>query len=163
MPRKKIANSQESKIEPKATNKGYIFAVGRRKSAVARVRLYGSSNGKVSIGGQELKKGDIIINEKPIQEYFRFQAYEPIYNEIFQDTGSTNKFVFLVKVEGGGLSSQVSAVVHGVARALDKVDREKYHKILREKGYLTRDARIRERRKVGMGGKARRKKQSPKR
>ena len=66
-------------------------------------------------------------------------------------------------VAGGGLSGQLDAAVLGMARALDKLDPEKFHPILRSKGYLTRDPRTRERRKVGMGGKARRKKQSPKR
>ncbi len=144
------------------STKQYILSVGRRREAVARVRLH-TPNVKVTYGGVELKKGDIFVNEKPINEYFKFFAYAPTYNKLLVETDSSGKFTFTIKVAGGGPSGQLDAVVLGMARALDKMDREKYHKLLRDKGYLTRDARIRERRKVGMGGKARRKKQSPKR
>ncbi len=149
--------TRESKV-----NKNFLFSVGRRRSAVARVRLY-ASGGKVQIDGKELKKGDIVINEKPINEYFRFFAFAPIYNKFLTDIDVSGKHIFTIKVAGGGLAGQLDAVILGMARALDKLDREKFHKVLRDKGYLTRDSRIRERRKVGMGGKARRKKQSPKR
>lgn len=143
------------------SSKNYIFAVGRRREAVARVRLY--STGKALVNGVELKKGETIVNSKPIQEYFRFAPYAPIYNKFFINTDTSGKFPLSIKVAGGGLRGQLDAVILGLARALDKLDREKYHKILRDNGYLTRDPRTRERRKVGMGGKARRKKQSPKR
>lgn len=142
-------------------NKSYIFAVGRRRSAVARVRLY--TNGKVETGGAELKKGDIFINEKPIEGYFKFFAFAPVYNKFLLNTNIVGKYIFTVKVEGGGLAGQLDAVILGMARTLDRLDPEKFHKILRDNEYLTRDPRIRERRKVGTGGKARRKKQSPKR
>ncbi len=141
--------------------KNYISTVGRRREAVARVRLY--STVKALIDGKEAQKGDIYVNGKPIKEYFNFFAYAPLYNKIFVDTDTAGKYVFTIKVVGGGLSGQIDAIVLGMARALDKLDREKFHTILRSKGYLTRDPRIRERRKVGMCGKARRKKQSPKR
>jgi len=145
------------------TAKNYIATVGRRKEAVARVRLYNPSNGKVTVNGSDYKKGDFIVNGKMVNEYFGFVGFAPRYNNIFKETDTDGKYVISAKVTGGGLSGQFDAVIHGVARALDALDSEKHHKILREKGYLTRDARIRERRKVGMGGKARRKKQSPKR
>ena len=147
-------------INSKST-KNFIFAVGRRKEAVARVRLYNEI--KAVVNGVNLKKGDIMVNNKPIQEYFKFGPYAPIYNNFILNTGISGKYPFSIRVEGGGLAGQLDAVILGMARALDKIDREKYHKTLREHGYLTRDARERERRKVGMGGKARRKKQSPKR
>jgi|SRR3989344_6359739 len=143
--------------------KQYTFALGRRREAVARVRLYNPSGSKVQISGIDLKKGEIVVNNKPINEYFRFSAYGPRYNKFLEDTNSLGGYIFTIKVEGGGLSGQLDAMILGMARTLDKLDRDKYHKILREKGYLTRDPRTRERRKVGMGGKARRKKQSPKR
>jgi len=73
------------------------------------------------------------------------------------------KYYVTVKVVGGGKNGQLDAVVHGIARAFDKADREKFRPPLKRAGLLTRDARVRERRKVGTGGKARRKKQSPKR
>lgn len=144
-----------------STNKNFVFAVGRRREAVARVRLY--NMGKAVVNGSELKKGEIVVNSKPIQEYFRFSAYGPVYNKFFSDTDTTDKYIFSIKAQGGGLSGQLDAAILGMARALDKLDREKFHKTLRDHDYLTRDPRTRERRKVGMGGKARRKKQSPKR
>ena len=81
----------------------------------------------------------------------------------FSDTDTAGKFIVSAKVEGGGIAAQLEAMVLGIARAFDKIDKEKFHKILRDKGYLTVDARTRQRRVVGMGGKSRRKKQSPKR
>ena len=147
---------------PRTTSaKPYIFAVGRRREAVARVRLY--SAGKVTIEGTDLKKGDIFVNGKPVNEYFKFFTYAPSYNKLLIDTDTAGKLMFTVKVAGGGPAGQVDAVVMGMARALDKMDHEKYHKLLRDNGYLTRDPRTRERRKVGNAGKARRKKSSPKR
>lgn len=150
-----------NKMPKTAQNKPYISAVGRRREAVARVRLY--SGGKVQVEGAELKKGDIYVNGKPVNEYFKFFTYAPSYNKLLIDTDTAGKLMFTIKVAGGGLSGQVDAVVMGIARALDKMDGEKYHKLLRDNGYLTRDPRTRERRKVGNAGKARRKKSSPKR
>lgn len=141
----------------------YLYATGRRREAVARVRLYNPTSGKVVINGAELTKGDVVVNGKPINEYFKFFASAPSYNKIFVDTGTSGKFIFSIKVAGGGQSGQLDAAVMGIARVLDKLDKEKFHSILRSSGYLTRDPRTRERRKVGMGGKSRRKKQSPKR
>ncbi len=143
--------------------KQYILATGRRREAVARVRLYNPTSGKVQINGLELKKGDVIVNGKPINEYFRFFAFGPTYNKLLVDTDMAGKLIFSTKVIGGGLSGQLDAVVMGMARALDILDHAKHHDVLRSKGYLTRDPRTRERRKVGNAGKARRKKSSPKR
>lgn len=161
-----IDKNEEARVTRSKEQKGpkpYIFAVGRRREAVARVRLYNPSNGKAQILGAEYKKGDMVVNGKPIQEYFRFIGFGPRYNKILRDTDTSNKFIFSSKVAGGGLSGQLDAIVHGIARALDKLDKETYHKILRDQGYLTRDDRVKERRKVGNAGKARRKKSSPKR
>lgn len=144
-------------------NKNYTLAVGRRREAVARVRLYTATNSKITVNGVEAKKGDIIVNGKAITEYFNFFAYGPTYNKILVDTETSGKYIFSVRVAGGGLSGQADAIVLGIARALDKLDKDKFHKILRDNGYLTRDPRVRERRKVGNAGKARRKKSSPKR
>ncbi|RJQ27725.1 30S ribosomal protein S9 [Candidatus Parcubacteria bacterium] len=150
-------NKKENKISD------YIFSVGRRKEAVARVRLYNPVSGKSQISGAEYKKGDFIVNNKPIQEYFKFYAYAPKYNKLFRYLEIDGKYIFSAKVRSGGLAGQLDALILGVARSLDKLDKESYRGKLKEKGYLTRDARERERRKVGTGGKARRKKQSPKR
>lgn len=145
----------------KTQSKNYTQAVGRRREAVARVRIY--SGAKAEVFGEERKHGDIVVNGKPIAEYFRVTSYGPKYKRVLEELGIAGKYIISAKVEGGGLSGQLDAVIHGVARVLDKLDSEKFHKLLREKGYLTRDPRTRERRKVGTGGKARRKKQSPKR
>ncbi len=145
------------------TTKNYTGAVGRRREAVARVRLYSAPNTKLVMNGVEAKKGDVIVNGKPINEYFNYFAYAPTYNKILVETGVAGKYIISIKVAGGGLSGQVDAAVMGIARALDKIDPEQFHKKLRDSGYLTRDPRTRERRKVGNAGKARRKKSSPKR
>lgn len=134
----------------KKQNKDYIFAVGRRKTSVARVRLYSG-------------KGQTVVNGKPIQEYFPGQVAQHLYPRPFALTQTENKYYATVKVLGGGKEGQLDAVVHGLARALNELDREKFRPVLKKHGLLTRDARKRERRKVGTGGKARRKKQSPKR
>lgn len=153
----------ETKVRVKSkTVKNYIQSVGRRRSAVARVRLYGG-NGKIEIGGAEYRKGDLIVNGKPVVEFFRFKAFAPLYNKMLVDLGIADKFVISAKVNGGGPSGQMDAFLLGIARSLDKFDTNLYHDALRDKGYLTRDSRIRERRKVGNAGKARRKKSSPKR
>lgn len=141
----------------------YISAVGRRREAVARVRLYSEEKDEIDINGGLFKKGDIHVNGKPIGEYFPGEVAKISYLEPFRVTNTLNKFIITVKAAGGGKSGQLGAVVHGIARALEKFDKEKFTPILRKKNLLTRDSRVRERRKVGMGGKARRRKQSPKR
>ncbi len=137
----------------------FIFAIGRRKSSTAGVRLYKKD---ATVGGTALKKGDFFVNNKPALEYFG-KSFEKVYRKPFQVTGTENKFAVSIKVSGGGKMGQLDATVLAEARALDKVDREKFHPLLKKREMLTRDARVRERRKVGMGGKSRRKKQSPKR
>jgi small subunit ribosomal protein S9 len=148
------------KQEVKTPQKDYIFAIGRRKEAVARVRLY--QNNDISWDGIVASRGDIFVNKKKALEYFGEQAIK-VYGEPLRVTNTENKFAITVKAEGGGKAGQLDAVVLAIARALDKLDKEKFHSILRKKGFLTRDSRVRQRRKVGMGGKSRRRKQSPKR
>lgn len=126
-----------------------VSTVGRRKEAVARVRL--------SPGN-----GQIIINDKPIAEYFKGLLLQNLYTKPLAITQTTNKYVISVKVTGGGPASQVKAVVHGIARALAKVE-PSARAVLKKEGLLTRDARVKERRKYGHAQKARAKKQSPKR
>ena len=147
-------------INSSKTNKKnpYIQAVGRRKTGVARVRLYlkrAKTTPKLA--------SRIMVNDQPIEAYFRGEAAKKRYEEPLQTTNTLDKFVATIKVEGGGKTGQLEAVIHGLARAIDKADREAYHSLLKKQGLLTRDPRTRERRKVGMGGKARRRKQSPKR
>jgi len=155
MPGSKKTGIQEKEPKKKNNDK-FIYAVGRRKEAVARVRLYPS-------GTKEIKKGEVFVNDKKIEEVFPGKIQKAIYTEPLQITDTLAKFEFNIKVSGGGHSSQLGAIILGISRALVAFDSEKYRSVLRKKGFLTRDARVRERRKVGMGGKARRKRQSPKR
>ena len=146
----------------KPTQVPYILTVGRRREAIARVRLYPHPT-DITWGEHTVNRGDMLVNEQPIGKYFGGDVFRAIYQTPLQLTNSLDKYAFLIKVTGGGKSGQIDAVVHGIARALDKLDSTEYHDTLKKHGLLTRDARARERRKVGMGGKARRKKQSPKR
>lgn len=150
-------------LPPDSQKKDYIFAVGRRKEAVARVRLYTGSIENLAMGETPIKKGEIVVNGLPVSQYFYGEAAKALYSEVLRTTNTLDTYAISAKVEGGGKSSQLKAVVLGIARALDTLDREKHHSTLRRKGFLTRDSRIRQRRKIGMGGKSRRKKQSPKR
>ncbi|MBI2622886.1 MAG: 30S ribosomal protein S9 [Candidatus Levybacteria bacterium] len=160
----KKKTEQKEKVEEKTTlKKDFVFAVGRRKEAIARVRLYKAANNGVLWGEKKVKKGEIFVNGKPIGEYFSGKVAEVLYMEPFRLTNTVGKYILTVKVEGGGKKGQLEATVHGISRALQLLDKEKFRSVLKKKGFLTRDARVRERRKVGTGGKARRKKQSPKR
>ncbi len=131
-------------------DKAYVQAVGRRKEAVARVRLF---------KGQ----GQMMINGKPISDYFKGPVFQKTYQKPLELTHSLGQFTATVKIEGGGKVSQLGALVHGLARALGKQDKENFRGPLKKAGLLTRDARVKERRKFGLAGKARAKKQSPKR
>ena len=128
----------------------YIYAVGRRRTANARVRLFRG-------------KGETLVNDKPIAEYFPGKVAEVAYSKPFQVTSTLGKYFATIKVVGSGKNSQLGAVIQGLARVLDKENTKLYHSDLKKHGLLTRDSRRRECRKPGLGGKARRKKQSPKR
>lgn len=149
-------------VTPVKAKRDYLFAVGRRKEAVARVRLYKTVSATLSYGNITLKKGDMVVNEKDIKEYFKSDTFKAIYEQPLKITNSLNKFAWTISVRGGGQRSQLGAVVLGIARALSLLDPSN-RVLLRKESLLTRDPRIRERRKVGMGGKARARKQSPKR
>ncbi len=128
----------------------YTKGVGRRKVATARVRLYES-------------KGDFIVNDKLVGDYFSGIVNAPqTYNEPFVLTQTQGKFSVTVKIVGSGIHAQIEALKHGIARALVSYNPE-FKSILKQAGLLTRDDRMKETRKMGMGGKARRKRQSPKR
>jgi small subunit ribosomal protein S9 len=141
-------------------DKNYKFSLGKRKAAVARLRLY--TNSLPEIAGVEVKKGDMFVNGKRAEIYFSGLVAVASYEEPFKITNTLGKYTISVKVEGGGPKSQLEAFIHAVAKNLALID-EKNKAILKKKGFLTRDSRVRERRKVGMGGKSRRKRQSPKR
>jgi len=152
-----MAKKTVEKTENKTLSKAYILTVGRRKEAVARVRLYQSLSEALPF-----KKGDVIVNGKKIEEYFKSKTEGLKYLEAFKVTNTIGKYTFSIKVAGGGRKGQLQAVTHGISRAIASAD-SKNRPALKKAGLLTRDPRVRERRKVGMGGKARRKRQSPKR
>ncbi len=155
--RAKLINMVKTKRED------FVYSVGRRKSAIARVRLYKTVKDGLLWGEQKIKKGEILVNKKPVGEYFSGKVLASFYKKPFVETNTLDKYAVTIRVLGGGLQGQVEAAVLGISRALSELDKEKFRPILKKKGLLTRDARVRERRKVGMGGKSRRKRQSPKR
>lgn len=135
---------------PKNKKPNYIYAVGRRRTSSARVRLFRG-------------KGDSSVNGIVIDKYFPGDINKNLWMKPFKTADVVDKYYVTVRVVGGGKMGQLDAVVHGISRTLVKVDSDTFKPLLKKAGLLTRDPRIRERRKVGMGGKARRKKQSPKR
>lgn len=124
-------------------------SIGRRKEAVARVRVMEG-------------KSQITVNGKPISEIFRGEIAQRAYQKPFELTKTLGKYTATVKVIGGGFSSQLDAIVHGISRSLAKISPD-FRTVLKKGGFLTRDARVKERRKYGLAHKARAKKQSPKR
>lgn len=115
----------------------YYEGVGRRKTSTARVRL--------SIGGT----GSIVVNDKPVEEYFtREQDISQLHN-VLATTGTEGRYNITIKVSGGGVTGQADAVRMGLARALFKVD-PNFRDALRRGGFLSRDAREKERKKPGL-------------
>lgn len=133
-----------------AKKANFTLAVGRRKESVARVRV---SSGE----------GVVTVNGRSADEYFVSLINKSIYNKPFELTQTIGKLGASIKVTGGGMNAQLDAVVHGIARALSKLDVEKFRPVLKSAGLLTRDPRAKERRKYGLAHAARAKKQSPKR
>ncbi len=133
-----------------AKKQNYFYAVGRRKSASARVRLFKG-------------KGENLVNDLAAEKYFPGPVAKILLDRPFVLTEALGKYYFTAKIVGSGKNGQLQALIHGVARALSLADREKFRSPLKKAGLLTRDSRERERRMVGTGGKARRAKQSPKR
>lgn len=142
----------------------YYEAVGRRKEAVARVRLYITGREKVStVEGGKIKQGEIMVNKKPVAEIFNSSASKIRLAQPFKSTNTEDRFAVSAHIVGGGPNGQLEALILGIARALEKSDKDVIRPLLKENGLLTRNPKVRQRRMVGTGGKARRKKQSPKR
>ena len=118
--------------------KPYFYGTGRRKKSVARVRIYPGN-------------GQITINGKDIDEYFGLETMKLIVNQPFTVTDTVGKFDIVANVKGGGFSGQAGAIRHGVARALLSAD-ETYKPLLKKAGFLTRDPRMKERKKYGLKG-----------
>ena len=116
--------------------KPYFYGTGRRKKSVARVRLYPGT-------------GVITVNGKTVDEYFGLETLKLIMNQPFEVTDTMGKFDIVANVSGGGLSGQAGAIRHGLARALLSAD-ETYKKALKSAGFLTRDPRMKERKKYGL-------------
>ena len=116
--------------------KPYFYGTGRRKSSVARVRIYPGT-------------GNITINGRDIDDYFGLETLKLIINQPFGVTNTTGKFDIVANVTGGGISGQAGAIRHGVSRALLLAD-ETYRPLLKKSGFLTRDPRMKERKKYGL-------------
>ena len=156
---------QTSKVTSKPTaQKTYYQAVGRRREASAQVRLYPLSDKKsVVVHGQNIKAGDFLVNKKDVADYFPGEVNKVAYRGPLRVTKTLNDYAVTVLVYGGGKNGQLDAVVHGMARALDTINHDEYRPLLKKSGFLTRDPRVKERRKAGLACKARKKKSSPKR
>jgi len=118
------------------SEESYIWGTGRRKCAIAQVRLFPGT-------------GEITVNDKPYEEIFPRTEHRHMIEQPLLATNTIGKFRITVKVNGGGLSGQAGAIRHGIARSLAK-ENELFKPILRKEGLLTRDARVKERKKYGL-------------
>ena len=125
------------------------YGTGRRKKSIARVYLVSGN-------------GNITINKRPIDEYFGLETLKVIVRQPLVATETAEKFDVVVTVRGGGTTGQAGAIRHGISRALVQADRDEYRPVLKKAGYLTRDPRMKERKKYGLK-KARRAPQFSKR
>ena len=116
--------------------KPYFYGTGRRKKSVARVRVYPGT-------------GMITINKRSIDDYFGLETLKLIVNQPYEVTDTLGKFDIVCTVTGGGISGQAGAIRHGLAKALLQVD-ETYRPALKKAGFLTRDPRMKERKKYGL-------------
>ena len=114
----------------------YYYGTGRRKSSVARVRVYPGT-------------GKITINDRDINDYFGLETLKLIVRQPLALTGTTEKFDIVVRVAGGGVTGQAGAIRHGLSRALLQFD-ENLRPALKKAGFLTRDPRMKERKKYGL-------------
>ncbi|MCR5523068.1 MAG: 30S ribosomal protein S9 [Clostridia bacterium] len=116
----------------------YFYGTGRRKSSIARVRVYAGT-------------GKITINDRDIDDYFGLDTLKLIVRQPLELTDTTEKFDIVCRVAGGGVTGQAGAVRHGIARALLQYD-ENLRPALKKAGFLTRDPRMKERKKYGLKG-----------
>jgi len=117
----------------------FFYGTGRRKKSIARVRLLPG-------------KGDIIINGRTLDDYFGLETLKIIVNQPLVLTKTEGKFDVYVNVVGGGFTGQAGAIRHGISRALLEADEEAYRPLLKKAGFLTRDPRMKERKKYGLKG-----------
>ena len=119
------------------TTAAYFYGTGRRKTAIARVRL---------LPGE----GEIVVNGRSLAEHFGAAIDEADVRMAFRVTGTEGRYNTMIKVEGGGVTGQAGAIRHGIARALLELDPEGFRLPLRQAGLLTRDPRMKERKKYGL-------------
>ena len=112
------------------------YGTGRRKTSVARVYLMSG-------------KGDVKVNKRSMDDYFGMETLKVIIRQPLVATGNADKFDVLVNVRGGGFTGQAGAIRHGISRALLQVDAD-YRPVLKKAGFLTRDPRMKERKKYGL-------------
>lgn len=160
---KDTTKTNEKTATAAAKELSYYEGIGRRKTSTARVRLYVVKDESITVGGVNIPKGGVVVNGRDVEKYFPGEVAKKLYMEPFRTTNTMNRFAVSVKTSGGGLEGQLDSLVLGVSRALELVDKEKFRPILKKRGFMTRDPRAKERRKAGMAGKARAKRQSPKR
>ena len=120
----------------KKTENIVFQGTGRRKESIARVRLMAG-------------KGEIVVNGKKLDEYFGSEILKVIVNQPFAVTNTIGKYDVIIKVIGGGLTGQAGAIRHGISRALLQADAD-YRPTLKKEGFLTRDPRMKERKKYGL-------------
>ncbi len=120
------------------SKKPYNYGTGRRKSSVARVRLYQDGTGAITINGRD------------IDDYFGLETLKMIVRQPLELLGLTGKVDIIATVSGGGVSGQAGAIRHGLSRALLTVNAEEYRPALKKAGFLTRDPRMKERKKYGL-------------
>ena len=123
------------------TQQRYYYGTGKRKTAIAKVRLY-ETTGPVA-------SGRVQVNGKPIEEVIPWPPWQALVQEPLRVVDAVDKFTVVASVQGGGISAQSQAIRHGIAKALAVYD-ETLKGALRKQGLLTRDARIKERKKYGL-------------
>ena len=119
------------------SKKPYMYGTGRRKASVARVHLFEGGSGSITINGRD------------IDDYFGLETLKMVVRQPLEATGTIGKVDIVATVTGGGVSGQAGALRHGIARALLSVD-PAYRTILKQAGFLTRDPRMKERKKYGL-------------
>ncbi len=118
-------------------NSNFLYGTGRRKSSVARVRLYKGT-------------GKITINDRDIDDYFGLETLKVIVKQPLDLTDTAEKFDVVCRVTGGGVTGQAGAIRHGISRALLEFEDEDFRPVLKKAGFLTRDPRMKERKKYGL-------------
>ncbi len=120
------------------TQQRYFYGTGKRKTAIARVRLYPTGDG-----------GPMLVNNKLVEDYFNWEPWQVVVGEPFRVTNTRGQFQLVAKVTGGGVNAQAEAIRHGIARALVAYNAG-FKASLRRHGLITRDSRIKESKKYGL-------------